>query len=69
MKVNIKDFAVDMDVKNKGVEFDISDTDDKHLGDLIVTKVGIIWCEGRTTRAKGKAMKWLDFIKLLNKVK
>ena len=69
MKVNIKDFAVDMDVKNKGVEFDISDTDGKHLGDLIVTKVGITWCEGRTTRAKGKSMKWLDFMNLLNKAK
>jgi hypothetical protein len=56
--VTIKDFYVDMNVKNNGVEFDISDGG--HLGDLIVTKVGIIWCEGRTRRAQGRKISWQE---------
>jgi hypothetical protein len=66
MQVKIKDFTVDMDVKTKGIEFDVSDNNDKHLGDLIVNKTGIVWCQGKTTPAKGKRVKWKDFINLLN---
>ena len=67
MLVKIKEFAVDMDVKNKGVEFDISDTQGKHLGDLIVTKTGIVWCPGKTTPAKGQRVTWSAFIDMLDK--
>lgn len=63
MKVSIKDLSVDMEVKNKGVEFDVYDTDDKHLGDLIVTKTGLTWCPGRTKKANGVKVSWADFIK------
>lgn len=67
MQVKIKEFSVDMDVKNKGVEFDISDNQGKHLGDLIVTKVGIVWCAGKTTPAKGQRVSWPTLIELLDK--
>ncbi|MGB8411445.1 MAG: hypothetical protein WCE23_01340 [Candidatus Binatus sp.] len=56
--VSIKDFYVDMNVKNNGVEFDVSD--DGHIGDLFVTKTGIIWCEGKTSKAKGRTISWQE---------
>ena len=52
----IKDFSVNMDIKNNGIEFDVSNNG--HIGDLIVTKTGIIWCEGRTQRAQGRKITW-----------
>ena len=41
MKVGIKKLAVDMPVKNKGIELEVRDTDGTHLGDLIVSKAGL----------------------------
>jgi hypothetical protein len=66
MKVGIKSFDVDMDVKNKGVEFEIYGNDDKFRGDCILTKTGLIWCEGKTSRAKGVSVTWDDFIEWMN---
>ncbi len=60
-KVSIKSFDVDMDVKNNGVEFDVSHNDGSHKGDLYVTKVGLIWCPGKTLRENGKKISWHDF--------
>jgi hypothetical protein len=39
MKVKIKDFNVDMEVRNNGIEFEVCSADGaQHLGDLILTK-------------------------------
>lgn len=62
MKVSIKHLAVDMEVKNKGVELDVYDNADKHLGDLVVTKTGLTWCNGKTKVENGTKIKWADFI-------
>lgn len=62
MKVLIKDFAVDMEVKNKGVEFQVHDNDGNFLGDAYITKSGVIWCKGKTTRKNGVSISWKDFI-------
>lgn len=62
MKVYIKKLAVDMEIKNKGVELEVRDTQDQHLGDLYVTRTGLTWCRGRTTRRNGKKMPWSKFI-------
>jgi hypothetical protein len=62
MKVTIKDFDVEMSVKNNGVEFDVADNNGEHLGDVILTKTGVIWCKGKTSRAKGKKLSWEQFI-------
>ena len=67
MQVSIKDFAVSMEIKNKGVELQVKDNNDKHLGDLIINKTGLIWCKGRTTVANGKKMTWQDFINSMEK--
>ena len=62
MKVSIKDLSVSMEIKNKGIELDVYDTQDKHLGDLVVTKSGLTWCKGRTRKEKGKTASWQSFI-------
>lgn len=62
MKVSIKDLAVTMDVKNKGVEFEVYGNDDKFLGDLVVTKAKLVWCPGKTLVENGHPIKWQDFI-------
>jgi hypothetical protein len=62
MKVSIKSFDVAMDVKNKGIELEVYDNEDNHLGDVILTKKNIIWCRGKTSRKKGLHFKWQEFI-------
>ena len=63
MEVTIKEFNVQMEVKNKGIEFEIkSPKDSSHMGDLIITKTQLIWCPGRTGRDKGKKVKLEKFI-------
>lgn len=65
MKVSIKDFHVDMPVKNKGVEFEIRSSDGVHLGDVIISKAGVIWCRGRTRRKNGRRLTWDEFIEIM----
>ncbi len=62
MKVSIKDLSVAMEVKNNGVEFEVYDNQDKFLGDMTVTKSGIVWCKGKTTLKNGVKVNWKDFI-------
>ena len=67
MKVSIKNFDVAMEIKNNGIELDVYDNTG-HLGDLVVTKAKLVWCEGKTSVKKGKAIKWEDFIKYMNQL-
>jgi hypothetical protein len=67
MDVSIKSFDVNMNVKTKGIELEIRKPNDgERLGDLIITKAHLIWCEGRTQRAHGKKIKWDDFVEIVN---
>ena len=66
MKVQIKDFDVQMEVKNNGIEFEVYDNAGVHRGDCFVTKTGLIWCEGRTRKANGKKVAWDEFIDWMN---
>ena len=61
MKVSVKDFAVSMEIKNKGIELDVYDNE-THRGDLVVTKSKLVWCKGRTKPANGKKITWDKFI-------
>ena len=63
MKVWIKKFDVEMEVKNNGIELDVRKPNGRRLGDLVVTKTGLIWCKGKTTPAKGVRRTWANFIK------
>ena len=62
MKVKIKKFGVDMEVKNIGVEFQVHDNEGNFLGDCYVTKAGLVWCRGRTRKANGASVSWQEFI-------
>ena len=62
MKVTIKSFDVGMDVKTKGIEFQIHSPDGtKHLGDIVLNNRGLTWCKGRTTPAKGIKVSFTEF--------
>ena len=65
MKVTIKDFSVEMEVKNNGVEFAVHESDGTFLGDLIVTKGHIIWCKGKQHRDNGTKITWPKFIEMM----
>ena len=62
MNVSIKSFDVKMEIKSKGVEFEVRDPQDNFLGDCIVTKTGLIWCKGKTKRPNGKKVSWNNLI-------
>jgi hypothetical protein len=64
MKVFIKDLQVSMEVKNVGIELDVSDNEG-HKGDLFITKTQLIWCPGKTQRENGVPMRWQEFIKYM----
>lgn len=66
MKVFIKEFDVEMELKNNGVELDVADPQGNHIGDLIVTKTKLIWCPGRTRGKNGKQIQWDEFIAYMN---
>ena len=66
MRVTVKRFNVDMEVKNSGVEFEVRNNSGEHLGDLVLTKTRLIWCEGRTRPANGIPIPWDEFIDMMN---
>ena len=62
MKVSIKKLNVEMEVKNKGIEFDIYSTKDEFLGDVIINRKGITWCKGKQAAKNGVQVDWAKFI-------
>jgi hypothetical protein len=69
MKVSIKDFKVEMDVKTNGIEFEIRDPSGDFRGDCFVTMKGLIWCEGKKSRENGVNVTWNEFIDWMKKGK
>lgn len=63
MKVKIKKFDVEMEVRNSGIELEVRSPDGlSQLGDVVITKTSIIWCKGRTSRQGGIKITWDEFI-------
>lgn len=62
MKVSIKDLEVKMDLGNKGIELDVYDGDETHLGDLIIGRGGVEWCKGKQHRGNGERVTWKQLI-------
>ena len=67
MKVSIKSFDVEMDVKSKGIEFEVRDPKGKLLGDCYLTMTGLVWCRGKTAKENGKKISWPYFIATMEK--
>lgn len=66
MKVTIKDISgIEMEVKNKGIEFEVHDTSGEHLGDLVLTGTKLEWCNGKTRKGNGVSVEWEKFIKYM----
>ena len=64
MTVKIKEFGLDLTVKNKGLTLDIYDPDGTFLGDLKVAKGGLTWCNGKAHT--GPKATWKEFIDWMN---
>jgi len=70
MKVKIKQFNVNMDVKANGIEFAVRKPDDTaQLGDCYLTMKGLVWCEGRTKKQNGIGISWIDFMQIMKSEK
>ena len=69
MKTFIKDLGCALDIKSKGIEIDVSDTKNKHLGDLWVTSTQLIWCSGKKQRENGVSVTWVKFIEWMESQK
>ncbi len=67
MQVSIKNFNINMDVKSGGIEFEVRTPDGKsQLGDCYLTMSGLVWCKGKTSKAKGTKINWNDFIAIMS---
>jgi hypothetical protein len=68
LKVKITDFGLDLDVKTKGMEFEVKSADGKkRFGDLRVTKTGLTWSKGKAQT--GNKVTWESFIKWIEEQK
>ena len=66
MKINVKSFNVDMQVKSSGIEFEVRSKDDQEqLGDCYLTMTGLTWCKGKTSKKKGTMVSWDDYITIM----
>jgi hypothetical protein len=56
-----------MDVKNKGIEFEVRNPNGgDHCGDCYLTKAGLTWCLRKKAKKNGITIKWDDFMDLLS---
>ena len=65
MNISIKKFKVNMELKNSGIEFEVRDTHDNFLGDLILSKSKLTWSNGKTSKDNGINASWDEFIKFM----
>ena len=62
MIVSVKELNTTMELKNKGMELEIRDTNNEFLGDLVIGKGGITWCKVNTTPKNGVKKSWEEVI-------
>ena len=66
MQVKIKKFDVDMEVKSKGIEFEVHQPKGvAQLGDCYITMTNLTWCKGKIAKRGGVDISWKDFAEIL----
>jgi hypothetical protein len=59
VEVRIKKLDINMLVKQNGIEFEVRTPDGaSQTGDCYLTMTGLVWCKGKTTKAKGTKISW-----------
>jgi hypothetical protein len=65
MQVKTQPFKQSLELKNDGISFNVYGNGSKRLGDLYVTKAGLVWSKGANANASrdgGINVKWEEFI-------
>lgn len=63
MQIKTQPFKEIIEIKNAGIAFDVYNGGAQRIGDLAVTKNGLVWSKGANgSRSKGVTVKWDDFI-------
>ena len=63
MQIKTQPFKEIIEIKNTGIAFDVYNGGTQRIGDLAVTKNGLVWNKGANgSRSKGVTVKWDDFI-------
>ena len=62
MQVKTKNFKVEVEIKNKGMELEIRSTKNEFLGDMVINRTGMIWCAGKTSSKNGIQKTWEEII-------
>lgn len=66
MKVKIKSFDVGMEVKQKGIEFEVRKPDGSaQIGDCYITMTKLIWCSTKVRKENGIWLSWAEFAEIL----
>ena len=66
MQIKTQPFKEAIEIKNSGIAFDVYNNGAKRIGDLAVTKNGLVWNNGSAQR-KAVTVKWDDFINWMQK--
>jgi hypothetical protein len=66
MQIKTQPFKEAIEIKNTGIAFDVYNSGAKRIGDLAVTKNGLVWNNGSAQR-KAVTVKWDDFITWMQK--
>jgi hypothetical protein len=61
MQIKTQPIKEAIELKSSGIAFDVYNNGAKRIGDLAITKNGLIWSNG-TPATKGMTVKWDDFI-------
>ena len=66
MKVVIKKFQIEMEVKSRGIEFEVRSPDgSEQKGDCYITKAALVWCIGKAIKENGTKISWEDFMEIM----
>jgi hypothetical protein len=66
MQIKTQPFKEAIEIKSSGIAFDVYNNGAKRIGDLAVTKNGLVWSNGSAQR-KAVTVKWDDFISWMQK--